>query len=416
MTSLMRERTLLSLLKSRLAGPHLRPFELKGLDGSIHRFGDQRGDPAFQLHSRTKRGMRALASLDQLAIAEAYVNGDVDFSGDFLAALDLRQFFTDHHPLHRAWGFLRTLLYGRAKIERTLVPRHYDRGNGFYLAFLDKKHRMYSHAVYTSEDETLEQAAERKLEYIREVCRLKPGSRVLDVGAGWGSFAQYAASRGIHVTMLTISHEQKKYLTELCSHGLPGDLHLAFESVYAHQPPEPYDAIVILGVMEHLPDYPSLLARLDQLLKPHGRVYMCFCAIRKKYAMSTVTYRHVYQGNQSPVVLPELVAAAQASPFELIEVHNDRHSYFLTLRAWARNLEAAHDDVSRHFGEAAYRLFRMYLWATAHAMRAGALEGYRAVFQKSRGSPSSMIGLKEPSTSVVPFNRERKDARVHALR
>jgi cyclopropane-fatty-acyl-phospholipid synthase len=74
---------------------------------------------------------------------------------------------------------------------------------------------MYSHAVYTSEDESLEQAVERKLEYIREVCRLKPGSRVLDVGAGWGSFARYAAARGIHVTMLTVSQEQKRYLAEL---------------------------------------------------------------------------------------------------------------------------------------------------------------------------------------------------------
>jgi cyclopropane-fatty-acyl-phospholipid synthase len=181
---------------------------------------------------------------------------------------------------------------------------------------------MYSHAVYTSEDESLEQAVERKLEYIREVCRLKPGSRVLDVGAGWGSFARYAAARGIHVTMLTVSQEQKRYLAELSgSRQFAGDLRVVAESIYDHAAAEPYDAVVILGVMEHLPEYAKLFARLDRLLKRHGRVYMCFCAIRKKYGMSTITYRHVYEGNQSPVVLPELMAAANAGPFELIEAH-----------------------------------------------------------------------------------------------
>src|SRR5262249_23485111 len=80
----------------------------------------------------------------------------------------------------------------------------------------------YSQAVYTSEEETLEQAAQRKLDYVIEACRLRSGSRVLDVGGGWGSFAGYAGSRGVDVTMLTISREQFAFLSEWCAtHTFP---------------------------------------------------------------------------------------------------------------------------------------------------------------------------------------------------
>lgn len=387
------------LLRERVTGAGAPVFDLVVPSGTVHRIGAAPAVPAFTLRLTNDRGWRALGSLDETRIAEAYLHGDIDFDGDMLAALDLRRFLSDRHPLASLWRFVQPWLYGEVGADKTWVPQHYDYGNEFYFSFLDRKFRLYSQAVYTADDETLEQAAQNKLDYVMDICRLGPGRRVLDVGGGWGSFAGYAASRGTDVTMLTISREQFAYLSEWCAtHTLPARLSVAYESIFAYAPGERYDAIVLCGVMEHLPDYPALFQKFDALLEPGGRVYMDFAAGRKKFDVSAFTYRYVFPGDHTPVVLPELFAAANRTALEPVALHNDRHSYYLTLQAWARNLEAAKRELVGRYGERVFRLFQIYLWAGAHLHRDGGLEAYRAVFQKGKNLPSAEIGLGRESS------------------
>ena len=114
--------------------------------------------------------------------------------------------------------------------------------------------------------------------------------------------------------------------------------------------------------------------------------------------MSAFTYRYVFPGDHTPVVLPELFAAANRTALEPVALHNDRHSYYLTLQAWARNLEAAKRELVGRYGERVFRLFQIYLWAGAHLHRDGGLEAYRAVFQKGKNLPSAEIGLGRESS------------------
>ena len=396
-------RKLVEAFHALVTGPHVPRFELELPDGALHTFGAQPRNakesvpehPRFRIRVRNQQGLRALSSFDEARTAEAFLNGDVDVDGDILSAFDLRKFFVDRHPFRAIWRFIPPLFFGQVQSDKKGIPRHYDYGDEFYFSFLDKDVRLYSQALYKTETDTLEQAARNKLDYILDACRLTAGSEVLDVGAGWGSFSCYAAARGVNVTMMTLAHKQYECLTTVARNSsAPGRLEAVRESIYAYAPAKRFDAIVLLGVMEHLPDYAGLCRQFDALLKPNGRVYMDFSAIRKKYASSSVAYRHVFPGNHSPVVLPELLSAANASTFEPIAVHNDRHSYFLTLSTWARNLEAARDRLIPEFGARTFRLFQLYLWATAHALgRDGSLESYRVVIQKSPGSPSAQIGL-----------------------
>jgi len=197
----------LRALAHRLARPEAPTFDLELMDGSVHRMG-LGARPAFRLALRSSRGKRALLSMDETRIGEAYMRSHLDFEGDVLAALVLRRVFSDRHPLASIWRFVQPWLLGDARADKTWVPQHYDYGNDLYFAFLDRKFRLYSQALYHSENDTLEQAAQNKLDWILDACRLHGGRRVLDVGGGWGSFAGHAASRGVHETMLIISREQ----------------------------------------------------------------------------------------------------------------------------------------------------------------------------------------------------------------
>jgi cyclopropane-fatty-acyl-phospholipid synthase len=387
---------LLAPLQQRLAGSAVPPFEVELQDGSVSLLGAAAGDdePRFKLTIRDQRGFKSLLALDELQVGTSYVNGDIDVEGDMLSCLDLRRILTDRHPVESMLRFVVPMVIGQRRSDMSWVPKHYDHGNEFYFAFLDKPYRMYSQALYTSDNEPLEQAVRNKLEYIVDICRLSAGSRVLDIGGGWGSLERFIGPRGINSTMLTISHEQFKFLSAWCaSHGMPCRLNVVRESIFAFDPGEQFDAITLLGVMEHLPDYASLFERFSRLLKPGGRVYMDFAAGSEKFRVSSFTYKYVFEGNHTPVYLPGLFKAAIANGFEPIAVHNDRHSYYLTLQAWARNLEAAHDSVRQIVSEQVYRLFHLYLWGGAHQLeRSGSLESYRVVFQRAAGRPSSEIG------------------------
>ena len=175
---------------------------------------------------------------------------------------------------------------------------------------------------------------------------------MLDIGGGWGAFVEYGGRRGLRVTSLTISEASRAFVQDLIdTQGLPCEIRR--EHLFDHRPDEPYDAIVNLGVTEHLPDYPRTLATYLELLKPGGRVYLDASAARRKNWVGTFVEKQLFPGNGSPLALASYVKAVSRSPLELELVINDRVDYGLTARHWAENLDAARDLIEERFGIAA---------------------------------------------------------------
>jgi cyclopropane-fatty-acyl-phospholipid synthase len=385
------------------------PLEIRLWGGRTYRFGEDQ--PAVKVLVKDRKGLEALRRLDELRICEAYMNGSLDVAGDMLAFVSLRRALRDSHPLYYLWQRIAPWFMGRFSSNRQAIAAHYDVASEFYLTFLGPT-RCYSQAVFERNDETLETAQHRKLDLVIESCRLKPGNRVLDVGGGWGSFTEHAGQRGIQVTCLTISHESEAFLAGLI-HRRQLPCRVLNQDFLAYASPEPYDAIVILGVMEHLPDYPAVLRQIQRLLKPGGRLYLDASAFREKYAKPTFIARYVFPADHAYFCLHDFLTAVAKTQLEVLAVHNDRHSYFLTCKAWAENLEAARDEIIRRWGEPLYRRFRLYLWGSAYAFLSYGMEAFRVILERpqeacaiARGDLGSPVRTALLAPVEIPTNQQ----------
>lgn len=368
-------RSILGRFAKQFAGSPIS-FDVRLPDGAVQRFGP--GAPSFHIKLKTRRGLRALASLDEGHIGDAYLSGDIDLEGDMLAPFTLRKSMKDFHLVTEAWRYIQPFLFGQVHTNKQAISAHYDIDADFFLAFLDAKTPCYTQGVYESDNETLDVATLRKFDYVYEQCKLKPGDHILEIGPGWGAWFEYASRRGVKCTGISISQVSIDYLNARAQ-KLGYDWELVFSDLLAYEPGIKYDSIVIMGVIEHLPDYASVLAKFQKLLKPGGRVFLDGSACRKKYELSSYMVKYIYSGNHSFLVLDDFLNKLARTPFEVEEIYSDRHSYFLTFQQWARNFDANREAVIKKFGEFNYRRFRFYLWGAAYEFLSRSLDCYRMI-------------------------------------
>lgn len=342
-----------------------------------------RGEPSFNIAIKNKEGVNAFHSMDDTKILEGYMKGDIDVEGDFLKTFELRGTFKDSHPLQYLWCFIHPLIYGQVKSDRKWIAEHYDLDQDFYLMFLDKRHRCYSQGVFASDDESLEDAMTRKLEFAIQAIGAKPGDHVLDIGGGWGAFVEYAGKKGIRVTSLTISKESEVFVNNIINReNLP--CKILKQHLYEHNPEQAYDAIVNLGVTEHLTDYGMTLKKYKSLVKPGGRIYLDASASRTKFGFHSFIYRYIYPGNYSPMCLHDYLTHLSKTDFQLLEVLNDRHNYYLTTKGWAENLESNRENIINRWDKCLFRKFQIYLWGCVDVFERDIMQAYRLVLEAGK--------------------------------
>ena len=203
----------------------------------------------IQVHDR-RFFSRVLAS-GTLGFGESYMDGwwDCDALDEMCyrairAGLEKRFAFR----LPNVWAFLTALIVNQQTPRRSRkVGRvHYDLSNDFFEAMLDPN-MQYSCALFAEGDD-LASAQLRKLDWICERLRLRPGLRVLDIGCGWGGLARYAARHyGCQVVGITISREQFRYAQRWCR-GLDVEIQLRDYREVTEQ----FDRVVSVGMVEHV--------------------------------------------------------------------------------------------------------------------------------------------------------------------
>jgi cyclopropane-fatty-acyl-phospholipid synthase len=386
--------TALRQRRAKLRGEILPPpFEVCMQDGASYSIGEE-GRVAFSVRVVTDKGLAALQKLDELAIAEAYMDSDLDIEGSLLAALKLRLVLGDPHPLrYLAATYLAPFFLGQVGRDKKWIRSHYDVDPEFFLLWLDSKLRAYSHGFFEDDAESLEAGMERKFRFAFDACGIRPGHRVLDIGGGWGSFLQFAGEQGVRVTSITISDASAATMRDLIRRRGFDGCEVVQEHFLEYRPAEPFDAIVNLGVTEHLPDYRRTLAQYQRVLKPGRRVYLDAYSGRR-HGMPSFISKWVFQGNTSPLCLETYLTEVARTPFEVVVIKNDRHNYFLSCKKWAENLEAHRDEVVERWGTHLYRRFVLYLWSAANSFQTGTLSAHHMILQLPSSGSAPRAGME----------------------
>jgi len=349
------------------------------------KFGEQYGSSQFQMVINNEKGLKALKSGDELKIAEAYIYGDIDLNGniDMLKLLEITRYFSKKYPFIIRWSRILSFFSNQLVINKKSIAQHYEYDNDFYLMFLDKT-RTYSHGIFINDNEPYEKAALRKLEFALQSCHLSPGQKVLDIGAGWGNIVEFVGEKGIHVDAVTLSHQSEAFISQLIEEKKLSHCRVFREDFLKYETANgaTYDALFSLGTLEHLPDYKRALKKCAELLKPGGYAYFDASAKVAGERGSYFIERHIFPGNHELLDIYGFIAAVKNSPFELIFLNNDTHSYYLTLMHWGKNLDEHKDEIIKRWGAELYRKFQLYFWGCCFGMLNNEIQAYRIVLRK----------------------------------
>lgn len=328
--------------------------------------------PGAQAVWHLKRPWRTLLRLwhrGDIGFAEGYMSGDwttpdlhellqftMDNEGPLTQAAEPRKWQRQLDRLHH-WLRRNNRLNSRRNISR-----HYDLGNEFYLQWLDRT-MSYSAALFSRGDEALETAQLRK--YMRLLDRLgaKPGAHILEIGCGWGGFAETAALRGFRVTGVTLSREQLEYAQErIARAGLSERVELQLRDY--RDIDGDYDHIVSIEMFEAVGEqwWPTFFHTLFARLRPGGRAALQVITIDEtafeRYRKSADFIQlYIFPGGMLPPVklFHELGEKAGLIRLESAFFGLD---YALTLRRWFNEVRRSSDI----FGALGYSPAFLQMW------------------------------------------------------
>jgi cyclopropane-fatty-acyl-phospholipid synthase len=359
--------------------------------------------PEIDVIARSWRGVKALAAPAMGTLARAYVHQDIDFTGSARRALALAEAMAGSiaEGGHSLRVGLRSLWH-RRRGNRANIQHHYDVSNAFYRLWLDAR-MVYSCAYFRSENDTLDDAQEQKLDHICRKLRLAPGERMLDIGCGWGGLIFWAAQHyGVEATGITLSQNQHDFVAaEIAARGLQNRVRVELRDYLDLPESVQYDKIASVGMFEHVGvrNFDRYFGKIYRILKPgglvmnHGITHNQLGADSLGSGIGDFVEEYVFPGGELTHVSRVIAGMADAG-LELFDAEALREHYAKTLWHWVERLEGNADTARSEVGEEKFRVWRIYMAGSAHAFD----RGWLSLWQLLGGKPLQDGRLPHPLT------------------
>ncbi len=338
------------------------------------------GDPGAGLRAvvavHDERFFRRAIFGGDVAIGESFMDGEWS-SPDLVAVIrlavrNLPRLESSHRALSvlsRAWDALRHRLRDNTiSGSRRNIQAHYDLSNDFFQLFLDRG-MMYSCAYFESEEDSLEAAQFQKLDRICRKLRLSPDDHVLEIGTGWGGFAEHAVRHyGCRVTTTTISRQQYEFSRRRFNSIPEGNRIELLEQDYRRLSGR-YDKIVSIEMFEAvgLRHYDEFFSACDRLLKPDGSMLLQTITMNEQtfpayHRRSDWTQKYIFPGSELASVSEILRSLARSTSLSLYHAEDIGTHYARTLAAWRERFHRASAQVrALGFDDRFMRMWDYYL-------------------------------------------------------
>ena len=348
---------------------------LRTPDGMAHRFGSGHGAAGrADLTFNDWRVAREVLTRGDVAFAEAYMDGRWE-TPDLTALLTVlacnqqaleRAFYG--HAWQRTLFRLRHWLNANTRRQaRRNIVAHYDLGNDFYRLWLDPT-MTYSSALF-GDDPTQSLAAAQQAKYVRilDELALPPGAHILEIGCGWGGFAETAARAGYRVTGLSLSGAQTAFARARIARAGLGN-RVLFRLQDYRDVRGTYDAVASIEMFEAVGErwWPAYFRAVRNALRPGGRACIQTITIADERfdryrTQSDFIQQYIFPGGMlaSPA---RFAAEATAAALDPVNAHAFGSDYAATLQRWLAAFDGAVDAVrTQGFGERFIRCWRFYL-------------------------------------------------------
>ena len=366
-------------------------------NGRRLRFGGAEPGPAAVMIINDLGFGRRFISGGDIGIAEAYLRGEwqtpdlTQFLLLFCLNHDLSETMLEHRPFVRLWQRLRHLLNRntRHRAKRNIFA-HYDLGNRFYESWLDET-MTYSSALFSQGADDLAAAQRCKYESLAREIRLGSGQSLLEIGCGWGGFAEYAAKTyGAKVVGLTISREQRDFARQRIQNaGLSEKVEIRLQD-YRDERAQ-YDRIASIEMIEAVGEqfWPRYFSQLRDRLLPGGLAGIQAITIQDSMFQTyrrevDFIQRYVFPGGMlpSPQVLKAL---GDRFGVPVIRERIFGQDYAKTLATWRNNFRAAWPSLMPlGFDDRFRRLWEYYLAYCEAGFLSGNIDVRQVVFAKPK--------------------------------
>lgn len=365
-------------------------------DGRNFRFEGQGAGPEAVMVVRDLGFARRLASGGEVGIAEAFLKGEWEspnlthFLELFCVNQPVIQRLLDGKPIIRMLQVARHWLNRNTRAgSRRNIHAHYDLGNRFYSAWLDKT-MTYSSALFTGTESDLASAQTAKYRALAHEIGLAPEHHVLEIGCGWGGFAEFAARDiGCRVTGLTISQEQFDFASQRIQAAGLGD-RVEIKMLDYRDEKGMFDRIASIEMFEAVGEeyWPAYFAQLRDRLKPGGKAGLQVITIQDalfKTYKSELDFirRYVFPGGMlpTPTIMRDM---GTKFGFSLSAERVFGLDYATTLSHWRDRFRHAWPQLMPlGFDEQFRRLWEYYLAYCEAGFRAGTIDVRQMVFSKT---------------------------------